>query len=95
MMPSGIKEINILVILDKNMVDDVYKIKVKVMVDMTKSFYTDFMPIISRLKEDVAKLQTNEMDESIISDINENLSRAESILITLNNVADKAEGDCD
>lgn len=77
------------------MVDDVYKIKVKVMVDMTKSFYTDFMPIISRLKEDVAKLQTNEMDESIISDINENLSQAESILITLNNVADKAEGDCD
>ena len=77
------------------MVDDIYKIKVKVMVDMTKSFYTDFMPIIRRLKEDVAKLQTNEMDESIISDINKNLSRAESILITLDNVANKAEGDCD
>ena len=77
------------------MVDDIYKIKVKVMVDMTKSFYTDFMPIIRRLKEDVAKLQTNEMDESIISDINKNLSRAESILITLDNVANKAEVDCD
>lgn len=42
MMPSGIKEINILVILDKNMIDNVNKIKIAAMVDMSKSFLYRF-----------------------------------------------------
>lgn len=90
MMPSGIKEINILVILDKNMIDNVNKIKITAMVDMSKSFYTDFLPIISQIKDNVSKLNINENNKSIIDDINKNLSKAESILNTLNNVANKA-----
>lgn len=90
MMPSGIKEINILVILDKNMIDNVNKIKITAMVDMSKSFYTDFLPIISQIKDNVSKLTINENNKNIIDDINKNLSKAESILNTLNNVANKA-----
>ena len=90
MMPSGIKEINILVILDKNMIDNVNKIKIAAMVDMSKSFYTDFLPIISQIKDNVSKLTINENNKNIIDDINKNLSKAESILNTLNNVANKA-----
>ena len=72
------------------MIDNVNKIKITAMVDMSKSFYTDFLPIISQIKDNVSKLNINENNKSIIDDINKNLSKAESILNTLNNVANKA-----
>ena len=72
------------------MIDNVNKIKITAMVDMSKSFYTDFLPIISQIKDNVSKLTINENNKNIIDDINKNLSKAESILNTLNNVANKA-----
>ncbi|MBE6462875.1 MAG: hypothetical protein E7005_03855 [Alphaproteobacteria bacterium] len=72
------------------MIDNVNKIKITAMVDMSKSFYTDFLPIVSQIKDNVSKLNINENNKSIIDDINKNLSKAESILNTLNNVANKA-----
>lgn len=71
------------------MIDNVNKIKITAMVDMSKSFYTDFLPIISQIKDNVSKLNINENNKSIIDDINKNLSKAKSILNTLNNVANK------
>lgn len=72
------------------MIDNVNKIKITAMVDMSKSFYTDFLPIISQIKDNVSKLNINENNKNIVDDINKNLSKAESILNTLNNVANKA-----
>lgn len=72
------------------MIDNVNKIKITAMVDMSKSFYTDFLPIINQIKDNVSKLNVNENNKNIVDDINKNLSKAESILNTLNNVANKA-----
>ena len=66
------------------MVDnDISKIKIEVLAEMTKSFYVDFMPIVKEVQQDISTLKFAEENKIVINHINENLSKAEAILDSL------------
>ncbi len=63
--------------------DDIYKAKIEVLAEMTKSFYVDFMPIVKEVQQDISTLKFAEENKIVINHINENLSKAEAILNSL------------
>lgn len=63
--------------------DDIYKAKIEVLAEMTKSFYVDFMPIVKEVQQDISTLNIAEENKIVINHINENLSKADAILDSL------------
>lgn len=66
------------------MKDDVFKAKLQVLADMQHSFYVDFMPLVQQIKKDIATLKIDKKDILTVNHINENLSKANSLLEFLN-----------
>lgn len=64
--------------------DDIFKAKLQVLADMQHSFYVDFMPLIQQIKKDIAALKIDKKDIFTVNHINENLSKANSLLEFLN-----------
>lgn len=64
--------------------DDIFKAKAQAMADIQHAFYVDFMPIFQQIQEDIATLKIEEKDVSTINGINNNISKAISILEFLN-----------
>lgn len=54
---------------------------------MAESFYTDFMPMVQQIKKDVATLNIAESDKNAVNHINEQLTKAESLLIQLKTIS--------
>ena len=51
---------------------------------MQHSFYVDFMPLVQQIKKDIATLKIDKKDILTVNHINENLSKANSLLEFLN-----------
>ncbi len=71
------------------MADEIYKVKREVMAEMAKGFYHDYMPIIQQVKSDVSALHTDKQDKETLDRINEQLSKAESLLQQLMTISVK------
>lgn len=51
---------------------------------MQHSFYVDFMPLIQQIQKDIATLKIDKKDILTVNHIDENLSKANSLLEFLN-----------
>jgi len=71
------------------MTDEVYKAKRDAMASLAKGFYHDFMPMVQQIKSDVSTLHTDEQDKDALARINEQLSKAESLLRQLMTISVK------
>lgn len=58
---------------------------------MCKSFYTDFMPMIEHIKNDVSALNVSEQNKEAINHINKELKKAESLLKQIKKFSDNME----
>lgn len=56
--------------------------------DATIAFYTDFMPMIQQIKNNMESIKINEQNADILNNINEKLAKAESLLRQLKNFSD-------
>ncbi len=54
---------------------------------MAESFYTDFMPMVQQIKKDVATLNIAESDKNTVNRINDQLTKAESLLMQLKTIS--------
>lgn len=68
--------------------DEIAKAKIEATAMMCKSFYTDFMPMIQQIKNNMESIKINEQNADILDNINEQLARAESLLRQLKNFSD-------
>ena len=72
---------------DKN----INQVRMKVTSSLYRAFYTDIMPIVQKIKDGVSALNINETDNNTITQIKEQLTRAESLLKQLKTLADGIE----
>ena len=71
--------------------DEIAKAKIEATAMMCKSFYTDFMPLIQRIRTNVESLKINEQNIDALNNIFEPLERAENLLKQLKTLADGIE----
>ena len=71
--------------------DEIAKAKIETTAMMCKSFYTDFMPLIQRIRTNVESLKINEQNIDALNNIFEPLERAENLLKQLKTLADGIE----
>ena len=72
---------------DKN----INQVRMEVTSSLYRAFYTDFMPIVQKIKDGVSALNINKTDNNTTTQIKEQLTRAESLLKQLKTLATAIE----